>query len=212
MRYALLVPAVLLSVACDEAETTDGSGYVLAEVRDVEGFTGVEVYGINATVSVGGMQQVKVTSDDNILPSVSTEVIDGVLVVQLEDGAYAPTNLAVDVSVPSLDYVGNHEGADLMVEGVSTAVLTVSASGIGHTELEGTVDLLDIDSAGSGTRNAQDLVATDVVVAATGSSTLWLTAVNTITGTLSEQATLNVFGDPTDRDVSSTDTEAVIYY
>jgi len=207
MRHIATLSALVFSVACD-APDTDGSGFVLTETRELDSFTGVEASGVNARVSVGSMQRVQVTSDDNMLSAVRTEVIDGVLFVSLDDGAWSPSTLEVSISVPSLSVIGNHDGADMIVAGVSGDVLEVSASGIGHTELAGEVGHLIIDSSGSGTRNAQDLRAESVTVTASGSGVLWLTVEETIDGHVSEDATLNVFGDPGARDVSG----EVVYY
>ncbi|MFT4974566.1 MAG: hypothetical protein ACI8S6_000449 [Myxococcota bacterium] len=206
-----LLPLLVMTVACDEV-TTDGSGYVLAEVREVEAFSGVVTDGINARVSVGGMQRVQLISDDNILPSVQAEVVDGVLMISMAPGDWSPTSLSVDVSVPALGFVGNHGGADLSVVGIAAEVLEVSASGIGHTELSGVVSDLIIDSSGSGTRNGQDLRAASVTVTATSDGTLWLTADDAIEGAIDGEATLNVFGDPKIRDVDSTGLGSVAYY
>jgi len=199
----------VLSIGC--AQPLIGDGDFVDEERDLADFDGVETYGVNVEVRAGKAWSFTVSTDENLLSHIHTEVIDGVLRIDTDTEIY-PSSLSAVVVTPILTMVGNHDGADLRAVDIDANRLEVMASSEGHTELAGRVGMLVVSSTGSGVRNAADLIAADVEISSTGSGVAWLTATETIEGELSSAVTLNVFGDPRRKAVVAYDASEVIYY
>lgn len=202
-------PLLALLIGC--AEPVVGDGQLVEDLRDLSGFTSIETYGVNARVALGSADDVVINTDGNLQPYILTTIEDGVLRIEA-DGDLYPTTLTALIVVESLESVGNYDGADIWVSGIDSGYLEVAASGAGHTELIGEVDTLDLVSAGSGVRNASELTAATVTISMTGSGTAWITATDSIEGDISSDATLNVFGDPVRKAVTSDSASEVIYY
>ena len=114
LRRFLGLPLALLPAGCIivvgdrhgwSPDTLVGSGVRETRHLDVESFTGVEVAGgIDLDVRVGSATEVRISGDDNLLPYVRTEVEDGVLRIELEDGSYRPDeDLQATVSTTQLE-------------------------------------------------------------------------------------------------------------
>ncbi|MFT5684566.1 MAG: hypothetical protein ACI8RZ_005507 [Myxococcota bacterium] len=202
-------PLLALLIGC--AEPIIGDGSLVEDARDLSGFTSVETYGVNARIALGDADDVVINTDSNLQPYVLTSVEDGVLRIEA-DGDLYPTALTALVVVESLEGIGNFAGADLWVSGIDGASLDVLASGVGHTELIGVVDTLNLVSTGSGVRNASELTAETVTISMSGAGTAWITATDSIEGDISSDSTLNVFGDPVRKAVTSDSASEVIYY
>jgi len=202
------MPLLVFLFGC--AEPLIGDGQLTEEARAVSDFTAVETYGVNARVAMGDTEDVTINTDSNLQAYITTTVVDGVLRIEADAELY-PTKLTALIVLPELTAVGNF-GADLWVSGVDIESLDVMASGEGHTELYGQVDTLALVSAGSGVRNASELIAVDVTISLTGAGTAWITATNSVEGDVSSASTLNVFGDPVRKAVTADDASEIIYY
>ena len=204
-----LTPILVGLMGC--AEPLIGSGQLIEDRRVLEDFTAVETFGVNTRVAMGDAEDVVIHTDHNLQVYVTTTVEDGVLRIEVDDELF-PTLLTALVVVPSLTAVSNHSSADLWVSGLDTQALSVMASGSGSTELLGSVESLTLLSSGTGVRNAGGLTAAEVSVEITGSGTAWMTATDSISGTLSNTSLLNVFGDPSHKAVETDSASEVIYY
>ncbi len=203
------LPLLALLVGC--AEPVIGDGRLVEDARALSGFTSVETYGVNVRVALGAADDVVINTDSNVQPYVRTTVEDGVLRIEA-DGDLYPSTLTALVVVESLDSVGNYDGADMWVSGIDSDTLSVQASGNGNTELLGVVDDLDITCTGAGVRNASELTASTVTISMSGSGTAWITALDSIEGDISSESTLNVFGDPVRKAVTSDSASEIVYY
>ena len=92
-RWTLLPSALIAVSACDSTVGVDdferddvfGSGIVVTEARIVASFTGVRASGGHTVVvEQVEVEGVKVTTDDNLVTFVWTDVIDGTLVVSID--------------------------------------------------------------------------------------------------------------------------------
>ena len=204
-----LTPLLAFLIGC--AQPVIGNGQPIEDVRGFSAFTAVKTYGVNARVALGDEPNLVILTDSNLQAHIHTEVTDGVLRIDVDDGVF-PTQLTALIVVTELSEVGNYAGADLWVSGIDGGELSVLASGEGHTELLGTVDTLTLISSGAGVRNASELTAADVTINLTGSGVTWVTATDAVVGDISSSSTLNVFGDPTRKAVVAHDASEVIYY
>ena len=173
------------------AQRVKGSGNVISESRQVPEFRELRLEGRGKVALMrGNRSSIEVTADDNILPSIETEVKDGKLIISHEKGKnLKPTTLSFAITVKDLegisiagsgDILGNDEFnsakfyADIAGSGdiaikVSADRLESSISGSGSISLSGSTNSHDARITGSGDVDAFELQARDSSVVITGS-------------------------------------------
>ena len=182
------------------SKAEQGSGVAATETREVPSFTGLVLAGgNNVTVRVGGERSVVVRGDDNLLGRITTQVVDGHLVVGQTPGnveTNSPTG--VEVSVPSLDDLRLTGSGVLSVTGIETENMTVTLSGSGIVRASGTATQLDVDLPGSGEAELKELVARDVNAIMSGSGLLLITATESLDASVPGNGAIIYSGDPAD--------------
>jgi hypothetical protein len=136
-----------------------GSGVISTEPRDPSSaFTQLKVSGVaNVQVLKGDTPRIEVTTDDNLMSHVRTDVSwGGVLSVGFDPGSYSPSVLNVKVTAISIDSVQTSGTAkvslssDLVQD--STRAVTLEASGSSKLNLAGVTALgrrLQVTASGS---------------------------------------------------------------
>jgi hypothetical protein len=198
---ALLLAAVALTWALtrDEAETVvaDGSGVAVTETRELEPFTAVELSGASAvTIGVGGEQRVVVRADDNLVATITTEVADGVLVIDQTGSFDVVTPMTVEITVPSLDGVRLNGSGTITVDGHDLGDLAIALPGAGSIVGAGSVTTLDVHLAGAGDIDLGNLVARDATVALSGSGTVLVQVTGVLEADVSGAGTITYTGEP----------------
>ena len=168
-----------------------GSGNVISESRKVPEFRELRLEGRGkVALTQGNRSSVEVTTDDNILPSIETEVTNGKLIISHEKGKnLKPTTLNFFITVKDLagisiagsgDIIGNEEfnserlytdiagSGDIAIK-VSADRLESSISGSRSISLSGSTNFYDARITGSGDIDAFDLQTSDSSVVITGS-------------------------------------------
>ena len=82
--FLIVVALFTLSIAsaCGVGRTLRGSGDIITENREVSGFDRVSLSGFGeVTIEVGEKESLTVTTDDNIMPYVHTEVKNNTLIL-----------------------------------------------------------------------------------------------------------------------------------
>lgn len=154
----------------DAGEVRQGSGRARTERREVPGFSRLVVRSsADVRVSVGGEPSVEVTTDDNLLELVTTEVRDGELVIAAR-GSYSTTiGVKVAVVTRSLDGVSLDGSGDVVADGVRATRFDASIRGSGDLTASGTAEELHVDVSGSGAARLFDLASTRTWVRVDGS-------------------------------------------
>ena len=174
-----------------------GSGVLKSEPRQVAEFHGVEARGsLKVLVTQDTPASVKVEADDNLLPILTTEVKDGILVLDAKRNYSTNNPVTVEVTVPVLDSLALGGSGSLTVQGeLETKDLTVAVGGSGELTADGKFENVRCDlggtgrvvlagatgsesitMGGSGNMDASKLQATgkcDVVVAGSGQASVW---------------------------------------
>lgn len=190
-------PALVLALLLSGCGGVKGSGVRKSEPRQVAEFHGVEARdSLKVLVTQGTPASVKVEADDNLLSILTTEVKDGVLVLDVNSSYTADNPIKVEVTVPAVDSLalggsgslevqGELEAKDLGVAVGGSGVLTAKGKfenvrfdlgGTGRVIVGGTTINESITMGGSGTMNTSELQATgkcDVTVAGSGQASVW---------------------------------------
>jgi len=183
---------VLLASGCiSDPNCINGSGNVVSETRTADTFHSVEMEcSGNLYVTQTWESGVRVETDDNIMPLLKTDVINGVLIIKRGGTrCLSPTKLNIYVSMDdvkrlSLSGSGNIIGRseitsdDLEVSlsgsgdidlQVDTKRLKSEISGSGESKFTGKASSHDATISGSGDLKAYDLVTEKSTVQVTGS-------------------------------------------
>ncbi len=151
----------------------NGSGDMQTETRDVTGFTRVDLQSIgNLTITQGSEESFTVTADDNLLPYITTKVVNGTLEISTR------ANVSIDPS-RTIEYhlvMKNVEGVQLSgfgninSEGLKGTNLEVKLSGSGDISI-GTIECnsLLVRISGFGNFFSQSVKAKTPTIEITGS-------------------------------------------
>jgi len=173
-----------------------GSGHVCSEERAISGVTGIDLRAIgHVHITVGDREALRVEAEDNLLPYLQTDVLDGLLEFCNRDGVWlrptCPIHFYVTVkSLSSLrlsgsgdieapDLAADHfqarlSGAgDIRVGKVSAGDVQINLSGSGHISLAGCQATRHaIQLSGQGNLHLDRLEADDVDVQITGAGSV----------------------------------------
>lgn len=160
-----------------------------SEVRMVAPFTGIEVYGA-AQINLQYADQQMLTVNARDLSQVVTEVLDGVLVVNVPNKSYEP--MVLDIAVPTLSLIRavgacsiDNEHANVLIAdnltidlaGAAEAdldlqvkTLTVDTKGAASLDLSGEADNVTITVAGAGDVDAEALITQIMHINCAGAS------------------------------------------
>jgi hypothetical protein len=207
MKKSLLILGIfaLLLAACNtsnyygpiNSQIIQGSGKMISEERSVSGFDAVVLKGIgNLYITHGDTESLTIKADDNLLPYITTEVVDG----KLEIGTKQNTNLnpsgtiVYTLTVKSLSAIilsgFGHIDADSL-EGMDIKVMH---SGSGDIDIDSVAgDTFDLDLTGFGNIKLATVAAPDTEINLTGSGDITF---GELTAS-SLDLTLSGFGDAT---------------
>jgi hypothetical protein len=200
------------------AQSVKGSGNIIAESRQVPEFNKIRLEGQGkVALTQGNQTSLEVTTDDNILPSIETEVKNGKLIISHEKGRnLRPTKLNYFITVKDLEGVsisgsgdikGNDEFsannfyADIAGSGdiaikVNTNRLESSISGSGSIYLAGSTNSYECTITGSGDIDAFELRARYSSVAITGSGNCRISVVDKLQAKITGSGDVLYRGQP----------------
>jgi hypothetical protein len=199
----LLAALLLLSGGCSILEATDsrivGSGTMTSETRPLADVTGIKLASIGAVeVVVGTDQSVVIEAEDNLIPFITTEVSDGVLIIGTRDNtSLEPTRpLRFTVTVGRVELAEISGAGTLSIDDPENDRIDLSVPGAGTISVSGEVDQLTASISGTGTVEAARLAADDVTVEVSGAGNATVWAINSLDVTLSGVGNVSYWGEP----------------
>lgn len=177
MQARLLVLGAAMSLmmlavsACDGGVFgVRGSGDVITESRDVSGFSEIALFGSGTVrVDVNGTESLIVEAEDNIMPLLKTEVLDGRLELSVESSISPTTDITYTISAMALDGVSIAGSGDVTAAGIAAESFDAEISGSGRVEPTGSTGSLAVEISGSGRYLGEALEASVGTVRVSGS-------------------------------------------
>jgi hypothetical protein len=151
---------------------TEGSATIGRESRDISGVRAVELTG-DAQLSIvqTGVESLTVETDDNLLDHISSDVVNGTLVLEV-DGIIDPTDgIAYELTVVDLEQLTLSGSGTVEMTTLSADRLDVSISGSGTVTATGSATSQAVDIGGSGRYDASELTSITASVDISGSGT-----------------------------------------
>ncbi|MFN7289273.1 MAG: head GIN domain-containing protein [Pirellula sp.] len=201
IKFSKCIPFALMLatlVGCNVG--IKGSGVSKTESRNVADFKSVSSEAVgDVNVTIGDSQSVEVTIDDNLLPLLVTEVVDGVLKVKTTGSFSTSIGLKVNVTTPSLDSIHSSGVGNIKIEGLDSEQLAVELSGVGGVTAKGKVQNLDVTVSGVGSANLRELLAENVSVTVSGVGGAEVYASKSVNASTSGVGSIKVFGNPAEK-------------
>jgi hypothetical protein len=149
---AMLIASALISSSCGFADGIRGNGKVETETRSFSSFTSVSVSGSGTLRVHEGSQRVEISSDSNILPYITTEVVGGELKIGLKPmtSIYRATKMEYVVTVPSLKGLRLSGSGDAYVDHFSGDSFSARIAGSGGIKADLDFDKIELSASGSG--------------------------------------------------------------
>jgi len=158
-----------------------GSGVVKTESRSTGEFTSVQNnISANVDITVGPATQIVVEGDDNILPLITTDVHNGVLVISSNASIQTRSALKVTITTPELRGLVINGSGDASIRGLSGGSFDGAINGSGNVTATGKVDKLIGRINGSGNLDFDELTADSAAIAIAGSGRACVAATSSL--------------------------------
>nr|HPI33575.1 head GIN domain-containing protein [candidate division Zixibacteria bacterium] len=175
----------------------DGSGAIVTEIRDFGAFDRIRSSGsFDVDVTIGPVQKVTVSFDDNLIDLVKTELRGRTLQIYTDGSFSSRKSCRVEITVPALEEAIVSGSGDLVVQGLSGAEFAYDISGSGDATLSGAVDEVRIEVSGSGDVDARDLKARRAYVDIAGSGDVAVWASELFEGVIAGSGDIAYYGNP----------------
>ena len=176
-----------------------GSGNVVTETRTVSGFDGVTITGAgNILIDQNGVESLSITTDDNLLQYIKTEVRGGKLVIEFTRGVLFGTfkDLTFKVSAKNLNSIQVDGAANVEGKNIATENLSVKLTGTGAITLSGKATEQQVVLDGVGTYNGAGLASQRAQVTHSGTGGAVVRATDQLNVTLSGLGGIEYIGNP----------------
>jgi hypothetical protein len=194
-----LLSCCVLASACG-LNAIDGSGKVVTEPRPVAGFTAVSLRGSGRLViEQTGTDSLTVTTDDNLLPLVQSEVKGNTLELGPKEWTTVlhPTkDIVFTLHVKTLEALDISGSGDVEAKGLNPESLRVEISGSGAASVQGTANDLNLTISGSGAYQGAQLASKRATVKVSGSGSAVIAASETLNADVTGSGSIQYVGDP----------------
>ena len=176
-----------------------GSGTVKTEARQVAAFSRVELAGsgkLHIAVTPDGAQTLAMTTDDNLLPLILTDVVDGKLTIWTHEEIDPSRSLEVEIHVPKLEALKLSGAGHAKVERIAGTLFELWLTGAGTVDLTGEVTETQMHVSGAGAVHGAGLHAQKVEVNLSGVGEAEVFATEHVDVRLSGAGHVSVLGKP----------------
>ena len=202
-RSGVTLLAATAALACSDVTDPDaddgiqGSGNVITESRAVSDFHAVYLSGAGADVVIEhtGEETLTITTDDNIMPLVTSEVRDGTLRLGI-DGSTHTRTLRYHITVKQLDAIEASGVLAVDIDGVRTDSFTIDISGVSAVRARGVADHQRLTLAGVSSYSADELESKVVIAHVSGVSGAIVRVSDRLEATVRGLSELVYIGDP----------------
>lgn len=199
--FAFLLTMLFASyaVAQEDRETVVGSGVAKTETRSVDDFHQVQINGsAKLEIVIGETQQLELTTDDNLIELVTTEVVEGKLIIGFKPNTSVSTELGLKVQLQAneLTHLSVNGATDATVENASGSEFTLGVNGSGSVTASGKVENVTIQVSGSAQMDLENLESQDVKIKMAGSGTVLTNVSSSLLVTIAGSGSVQYVGEP----------------
>lgn len=198
LSMLLLAAAAVLNANCSPlGDTIKGNGVMKTENRSIADFTAVEVSGAFEVKWSSGEPALSVSTDENILPLVTTSVSGNTLHIACKEGSMTTTRgLTINLSSSALKEVRLNGAVSLAASALSGPDLKLEANGASSLNVDGAVKSLAATLSGASRLAAKSLQSESATIEANGASFADVTTTETLKASVSGASALTYSGNP----------------
>lgn len=202
-----------------------GSRNIETETRSLGSFSAIDLeYPAEVTIRQGDAESVSITTDDNLLPQLRTDVSSGILRIYNGERNWnqrvnASKSVHIEITVRELNSLRYDSAGSVIVAGlqgdaleirldgagsivledIQVSDLELRLNGAGSLEISGTTDHLTVQLDGLGSVDAGGLTAQTARVAVHGLGSATLRVIETLDVEIDGLGSVSYFGSPTVR-------------
>lgn len=193
-------------------ESVIGQGPVKEEARPVARFDAVMIEGpVDVTYTISTKPSVRLLAQENILPLITVEVVDGQLVLATNRAFSTSAPIRALVAGPSPVAVQINGSGGFVGAGLAGAALQLGIAGTGNIKASGSVDTVNIVVAGSGDVDTVGIKAKSADIQIRGSGDVYAYASQSARVGLSGSGDVRIKGAPPKRNVERAGSGDVIF-
>ena len=181
------------------ANTIIGSGNSVTENRSVSGINAVSLTNSGKlVVQYGTTESLSITADDNILPVLTSDVINGRLVLGSKPNTSISTRSGIVylLTVKNLQTIEITGSGDAVVSGVNGDDLKSTVTGSGSLTLDGALKSQTVTITGSGDYNGTNLSSHQASVTCSGSGSVIVKVSESLKVHITGSGSVGYIGDP----------------
>ena len=194
----------LLNINVDLGSVT-GSGEMASSVRDLSDFEAVDVGGVFQVEIISQKNYaVEVEADDNLLPFISTEVVNGTLKIETEKKLKTSNPIRIRIYAPEINNLDVSGAANVSIKDLDNSTFTIDSSGASKIKVAGVSSKFNADVSGATQIDAAALTVKDASIDASGASHVSLNVTEELNAEASGASSVVYSGSPTtvQKDVS----------
>lgn len=174
-----------------------GNGVPGKEKREVDAFRAIKVMGaINVNYRRASEVHVEVEADQNLLPIISTKVVQDALTIRATQSYLTRRPVMVEISSPHLGELTLDGSGEISLKGIMEPSLRLDLQGSGSVIAEGQAERFSADVKGSGKVNARELESLWAEFEITGSGAIAGTVKEELQARITGSGEITYFGYP----------------
>lgn len=195
----MLARALLLTTVFATGCLTRGSGNIEEETRPLDAFSRIETgSSMHVTVLSGSPSQVVVSADDNLMPMVETDVVDGTLRLKMKGSFMNASRLTAVVTTPTMDAAEVSGSGKFVANDINSEDFHVDIAGSGSVVLGGAAPKLTASLSGSGSLDSTSLSAATANISVAGSGSAKVSASKSLDAAVTGSGSVRYSGNPAD--------------
>ncbi len=174
-----------------------GNGQIKTEERAISAFTEIDAGGAFAIEWQNGPPALRITTDENLLPYVKSDVSDNTLRLRTHDQIWPTHGITVVISSPTRAGARIRGAVKLTVKQLTGPKFAFEASGASRVSLDGNVDELLADMTGASDLKAGDLQTKTAEISTTGAGDAEIAVAETLKVAITGAGKVTYSGNPT---------------
>ena len=178
----------------------EGSGNEKTETRQVSGFTRLDLSGVGTVeITQTGTESLSVTTDDNILPVLTSSVSGGVLTLGVKPGTInvrPSKGITWNLTVKDLTAITLSGAGNIVAHDLHESTFSADVSGAGTLTISGAANAQSADISGAGSYQARGFATTNTTATVSGTGSAYVSASGTLDATVSGVGSVVYYGTP----------------
>lgn len=200
LMAAGIATSVLYSVAGSATMTHNDDRERITQSRDVPVFTRIEIKGaIDLELTAGKSQSISIEAHEDHMHHITTEVSDGVLIIDMEEGGrgfWNDSNVDVTITMETLNGIDVRGAVDGNFMNINSDEFEIDIRGAADVDIKGTCGTLTLDVKGASDIDADKFKCKNVEVDVKGAGSASVFASESVDADVAGVASISVYGNP----------------